>query len=97
MTLRQKNISYFLEGLVGKTVTESSLNNILSIVFEQDIRVTNTNKNKELFGETKGLVCHNLAFSSIQLETYGYFDIFYLNTKDDKMYMTEVEINFVEV
>jgi hypothetical protein len=93
MTNKQKAIAIFLESLVGTRTTKQKLNTLLSIAFNEPIKVENITKKDDELPD------YNLLFGSEKKETYGYFDIYYLKMRckgfdNANIYITEVGYEF---
>lgn len=84
-----------LEKLVNNRFNEKTLNEKLSKVFEENIKVNDVTNEKDDCDTSDW----NFIFSSNKKETYGYFDIFYLKMRkpsisNDTIYITEVSYEF---
>jgi hypothetical protein len=95
MTEKQNQIVYQLECLVTGRFTIETLNEKLSKIFNEDIKVTDITD-----GKNDDDTCDwNLLFSSKNEDTYGFFDIYYLKMRKpgfdgSDIYITEVSYEF---
>ena len=88
---KQKQIIQKLEDLVHNRFTLLTLNDMLNEIFGEEIEIEDTTENKD----ECDLSDYNLLFESKNENTYGWFDIFYLKTReDDVIYITEVSYEF---
>jgi len=88
-------INEFLNNLPHKRKTLRELNKELSILFNEDISIHNISKERDDKGGSDELQDFNFLFGSEKKETYGYFDIYMLPTREkDVFYITEVGIEF---
>lgn len=97
--VNKEEIKVYLESLVGQRYAIWDLNNKLSERFQEPIELINTSEERELKGDPDGLTDWNFMFNSERKETYGYFDIYMLPTRDTKhfktvYYITEVGYEF---
>jgi hypothetical protein len=90
MTDKKKKIAMQLEALVSQRFTIESLERELSLIFNEDITV------EDITDEEDGCDTsdYNLLFESKKESTYGFFDLYYLKTRDDKVYITEIFYEF---
>lgn len=93
-TEKQQEIINFLEGLVHKRFSITDLNKLLSNTFDEKINLTNLTKELKSIGEVDISADINFIFESERGTTYGWFDIYMLPTREDKMYITEVAYEF---
>jgi hypothetical protein len=100
MTPRKKEVVKFLESLVGQRFNLDTLNANLSKHFNETIRVENVSQGRIDSGESDDeLTDWNLMFDSKNQETYGYFDIYFLQMRRPgfdgaTIYVTEVGYEF---
>jgi ASC-1-like (ASCH) protein len=99
LTDKQKKIVSELESLVGQRFSEERLNETLSKMFNEQIKVENVSQSRIDNGEEDDLADFNLMFNSEQEETYGYFDIYMLPMRKagfdgSTMYITEISYEF---
>jgi len=100
MTPRKREVAKFLESLVGQRFNTDTLNDELSRVFNEDIKVSNVSQERIDRGEDDDeLSDWNLMFNSTKDETYGYFDIYVLLMRragfdGAEFYVTEVSYEF---
>lgn len=88
---QQLQIAQKLEGLVNHRFTLLTLNELLNEIFEENITIEDTTDGKD----DNDFSDYNLLFESKNEDTYGWFDIFYLKTReDDVIYITEVSYEF---
>ena len=91
MTDQQTQIVQKLEDLVNNRFTLLTLNNMLNEIFEEEITIEDTTDGKD----DNDFSDYNLLFESKNENTYGWFDIYYLKTReDDVIYITEVSYEF---
>jgi len=84
---RESIVVSFLEELVHKRFTEKELNKKLSRFFMQEIKVSDTTSGK----------CHDDLSDNtfiFEVELLGDFDIYFLPTREKKIYVTEVGYEF---
>ena len=93
-TEKQQEIVNFLEGLVHKRFLITDLNKLLSDTFNEKISLTNLTEELESIGEDNESADYNFIFESERDSTHGWYDIYMLHTREDKMYITEVSYDF---
>jgi len=90
-TQRQNEIIDRLDFLVGRRYTIEDLNKYLSLHFYEEIEVSDVTKDKD----ECDLSDHNFMFSSLENDTYGYFDIYFLPTREPNIFLiTEIGFEF---
>jgi hypothetical protein len=90
-TEKQKQIVQKLEDLVNNRFTLLTLNDMLNEIFQEEITIGDITDSKD----DCDLSDYNLLFESKNEDTYGWFDIYYLKTReDDVIYITEVSYEF---
>jgi hypothetical protein len=100
MTPRKKEVVKFLESLVGQRFNTDTLDAKLSDHFNEEIHVENVSQARIDSGEDDDeLSDWNLMFDSKNQETYGYFDIYFLQMRRPgfdgaTIYVTEVGYEF---
>lgn len=88
---QQLQIVQKLEGLVNQRFTLLTLNELLNEIFEENITIEDTTDGKD----DNDFSDYTLLFESKNEDTYGWFDIYYLKTReDDVIYITEVSYEF---
>lgn len=88
---QQLQIVQKLEGLVNQRFTLLTLNELLNEIFEENITIEDTTDGKD----DNDFSDYTLLFESTNEDTYGWFDIYYLKTReDDVIYITEVSYEF---
>ena len=91
MTDQQIQIVQKLEDLVNNRFTLLTLNDMLNQIFEEEITIEDTTDGKD----DNDFSDYNLLFESKNENTYGWFDIYYLKTREeDVIYITEVSYEF---
>ena len=91
MTDQQSQIVQKLEDLVNNRFTLLTLNDMLNEIFGEEIEIEDTTDSKD----DNDFSDYNLLFESKNENTYGWFDIYYLKTReDDVIYITEVSYEF---
>jgi hypothetical protein len=93
MTDKQIEVVTKLNTLVGTRHSIESLNVLLSNVFNEQIKVEDIT---DLDTQPSD---YNLLFESTNVDTYGFFDIYYLKMinkgfDDSDMYITEISYEF---
>lgn len=90
-TNRQREVIQRLENLVHRRYKISELNEYLSEHFYEEIEVNEATINKDDCDTSD----FNLIFESLEKDTYGYFDIYYLPTREENVILiTEVGYQF---
>ena len=90
MTDKKMEIVNQLEGLVHHRFTIESLEEKLSGIFNEEIHVEDITDEKDGCDTSD----FNLLFECRNEETYGYFDLYYLKTRDEMVYITEISYEF---
>ena len=91
MTEKKLQIVNKLEDLVNNRFTLLTLNDKLNKIFGEEIEIEDTTDSKD----DNDFSDYNLLFESKNENTYGWFDIYYLKTReDDVIYITEVSYEF---
>jgi hypothetical protein len=94
MTAKQQVIAEALEALVGSRFTLLTLNDMLDQIFGESLTIEDTTDSKD----ENDFSDNTLLFESKNEDTYGFFDIYYLNTReDDVFYITEVSYDFDQI
>lgn len=96
MTDIERGVVEFLESLVHNRFTEKELNEKLSKYFDETIEIYNASQGRIDSGEDSDeLADFNWMFNSEKEDTYGYFDIYMLPTREDGVwYVTEIGYEF---
>ena len=95
MTSEQKKVVAFLEDLVHSRFTKEELDEKLSKFFDEKIEIENISQEKIDNEDSDELADFDWMFNSEKGETYGYFDIYMLPTREEgKWYVTEVGYEF---
>jgi len=89
----QKQIISDLNNLVGNRFNENTLNEKLSKIFNEQIKVEDVSRNDD------ELTDYNFLFESKNEETHGYFDIYFLKMRktgfdNSNIYITEIGYEF---
>jgi hypothetical protein len=89
----QKQIISDLNNLVGNRFNENTLNEKLSKIFNEQIKVEDVSRNDD------ELTDYNFLFVSEKEETHGYFDIYFLKMRkkgfdDSNIYISEIGYEF---
>jgi hypothetical protein len=92
MTEMKKKIVMQLEALVSQRFTIESLERELSLIFNEGIHVEDITDEKDGCDTSD----YNFLFESKKESTYGFFDLYYLKTRDDMVYITEISYEFEE-
>ena len=94
MTAKQASIAKAMEALVGERFTLLTLNDMLNEMFGESLTIVDTTDSKD----ENDFSDNTLLFESTNDDTYGFFDIYYLNTReDDVIYITEVSYDFNQI
>jgi len=88
---RQREIIQRLEFLVHRRYTAEDLNKYLSLHFYEEIEVSDVTANKDDCDTSD----FNWMFNSVEKDTFGYFDIYFLPTREPNVFLiTEVGFEF---
>jgi hypothetical protein len=94
MTAKQQEIAKAMEALVGARFTLLTLNDMLDQIFGESLTIEDITDSKD----ENDFSDNNLLFESENEDTYGFYDIYYLNTReDDVIYITEVSYDFDQI
>ena len=95
LTKKQKEITDFLESLVGQRFNMETLTKELSKAFDEEIEAEIVNDDDE----TNTLTDWNIMFNIEKEDIFGYFDIYMLKMRNSNLdgstfYVTEVGYEF---